>query len=97
MSITIGINSLLGIPWFVAATVLSINHVLSLKKESEAAAPGEKPKYLMDNLLFFNNFSNKIQIRFLGVVEQRLTNTVVFIMIGLSVFLANILRVNTSI
>ena len=26
------------------ATVLSINHVLSLKKESEATAPGEKPK-----------------------------------------------------
>lgn len=32
------------IPWFVAATVLSINHVLSLKKESESSAPGEKPK-----------------------------------------------------
>lgn len=44
VSVTIGINSLLGIPWFVAATVLSINHILSLKKESEAAAPGEKPK-----------------------------------------------------
>jgi hypothetical protein len=45
VAITIGINSLLGIPWFVAATVLSINHVISLKKESESAAPGEKPQY----------------------------------------------------
>jgi hypothetical protein len=44
VAVCIAINSLLGIPWFVAATVLSINHVLSLKKESEAAAPGEKPK-----------------------------------------------------
>lgn len=31
---------------FVAATVLSINHVNSLKLESECAAPGEKPKFL---------------------------------------------------
>lgn len=31
---------------FVAATVLSINHVNSLKLESECAAPGEKPQFL---------------------------------------------------
>lgn len=31
---------------FVAATVLSINHVNSLKLESECAAPGEKPHFL---------------------------------------------------
>jgi hypothetical protein len=74
VAITIGINSLLGIPWFVAATVLSINHVISLKKESESAAPGEKPK-------------------FLGVIEQRVTSLLVFILIGSSVFLANLLRV----
>ncbi|CAG0893072.1 unnamed protein product [Darwinula stevensoni] len=40
------ICSLMGIPWFVAATVLSINHVNSLKLESECAAPGEKPQFL---------------------------------------------------
>ena len=40
------ICSFLGIPWFVAATVLSINHVNSLKMESECAAPGEKPQFL---------------------------------------------------
>jgi sodium bicarbonate transporter 10 len=36
----------MGLPWFVAATVLSINHVNSLKVESECAAPGEKPHFL---------------------------------------------------
>ncbi|XP_052079267.1 sodium bicarbonate cotransporter 3-like isoform X1 [Mytilus californianus] len=40
------INSFLGLPWFVAATVLSITHVMSLKKESECTAPGEQPKFL---------------------------------------------------
>ncbi|KAK4328619.1 hypothetical protein Pmani_000990 [Petrolisthes manimaculis] len=46
LSILIIINSVMGLPWFVAATVLSINHVNSLKKESECAAPGEKPQFL---------------------------------------------------
>ena len=32
--------------------------------------------------------------RFLGVIEQRLTGTVAFILIGCSVFLATFLRVN---
>lgn len=40
------ICSWLGLPWFVAATVLSINHVNSLKKESQSSAPGERPKFL---------------------------------------------------
>merc|ERR1719273_838901 len=38
--------SIFGLPWFVAATVLSINHVRSLTRESETAAPGEKPQFL---------------------------------------------------
>ncbi|VDO11969.1 unnamed protein product [Rodentolepis nana] len=46
VTITIAVNSVLGIPWFVAATVLSINHVISLKKESESSAPGECPIFL---------------------------------------------------
>lgn len=46
LAILIGINSILGLPWFVAATVLAINHVNSLKVESECAAPGEKPQFL---------------------------------------------------
>ena len=46
VAVLIVLCSLLGLPWFVAATVLSINHVLSLKKESECTAPGERPKFL---------------------------------------------------
>jgi len=46
IAILIVICSVLGLPWFVAATVLSVNHVNSLKLESECAAPGEKPQFL---------------------------------------------------
>jgi sodium bicarbonate transporter 10 len=46
LAILIQICTILGCPWFVAATVLSINHVNSLKLESETAAPGEKPQFL---------------------------------------------------
>lgn len=72
LSILIEICSLMGLPWFVAATVLSINHVNSLKLESECAAPGEKPQ-------------------FLGVREQRVTHILIFLTIGLSVFLTPML------
>ncbi|XP_043256740.1 electroneutral sodium bicarbonate exchanger 1 isoform X4 [Colletes gigas] len=46
LAILIEVCSVMGLPWFVAATVLSINHVNSLKLESECAAPGEKPQFL---------------------------------------------------
>ncbi|CAH8601591.1 unnamed protein product [Schistosoma intercalatum] len=72
VAITILSNSILGIPWFVAATVLSINHVLSLKKESETNAPGERPVYL-------------------GCREQRITGVLIFLFIGLSVFMTPLL------
>ena len=44
--ILIVLCSVFGLPWFVAATVLSINHVKSLTRESECSAPGEKPQFL---------------------------------------------------
>lgn len=72
LAILIQICSLMGLPWFVAATVLSINHVNSLKLESECAAPGEKPQ-------------------FLGVREQRVTHILIFLTMGLSVFLTPML------
>lgn len=72
LSALIQICSILGLPWFVAATVLSINHVNSLKLESECSAPGEKPQ-------------------FLGVREQRVTHILIFLTIGISVFLTPIL------
>ncbi|KAJ8352239.1 hypothetical protein SKAU_G00237150, partial [Synaphobranchus kaupii] len=46
VGIMLGICSVMGLPWFVAATVLSISHVNSLKLESECSAPGEQPKFL---------------------------------------------------
>ncbi|KAK9873021.1 hypothetical protein WA026_020754 [Henosepilachna vigintioctopunctata] len=46
ISILIQVCSCMGLPWFVAATVPSINHVNSLKLESELAAPGEKQTFL---------------------------------------------------
>nr|XP_023027525.1 sodium-driven chloride bicarbonate exchanger-like [Leptinotarsa decemlineata] len=72
LSILIEICSILGLPWYVAATVESITHVNSLKQESECTAPGDKPK-------------------FLGVREQRVTHIMIFLTIGLSVFLTPIL------
>uniref|UniRef100_A0A3P8VEI7 Anion exchange protein n=1 Tax=Cynoglossus semilaevis TaxID=244447 RepID=A0A3P8VEI7_CYNSE len=65
--------SFMGLPWYVAATVISIAHIESLKMESECSAPGEQPQ-------------------FLGVREQRLTGTLVFVLTGLSVFLAPVLK-----
>ena len=76
VGLTIGVSSILGLPWYVAATVLCLGHVDSLKMETETSAPGEKP-------------------RFLGVREQRVTGTAVFILTGLSVKLAPILKVST--
>ena len=46
LSILICICSTFGLPWFVAATVLSLTHVNSLTTHSESAAPGDKPKFL---------------------------------------------------
>uniref|UniRef100_A0A8C3AIX5 Anion exchange protein n=1 Tax=Cyclopterus lumpus TaxID=8103 RepID=A0A8C3AIX5_CYCLU len=40
------ICSFLGLPWYVAATVISIAHIDSLKMETETSAPGEQPKFL---------------------------------------------------
>nr|CAD7395487.1 unnamed protein product [Timema poppensis] len=88
------ICSIMGLPWFVAATVLSINHVNSLKVESECAAPGEKPQFL--------GVSNGTEISgglsypcFMFVSpsrEQRVTHILIFLMMGLSVVLTPVLR-----
>ncbi|KAE8630958.1 hypothetical protein XENTR_v10001027 [Xenopus tropicalis] len=65
--------SFMALPWYVAATVISIAHIDSLKMETETSAPGEQPK-------------------FLGVREQRVTGVMVFILTGVSVFMAPILK-----
>ncbi|XP_068608670.1 electrogenic sodium bicarbonate cotransporter 1-like [Brachionichthys hirsutus] len=73
VAILMVICSFMGLPWYVAATVISIAHIDSLKMETETSAPGEQPK-------------------FLGVREQRVTGVFVFLLTGLSVFMAPILK-----
>ncbi|XP_026995521.1 electrogenic sodium bicarbonate cotransporter 4 isoform X1 [Tachysurus fulvidraco] len=73
VGILMAVCSFLCLPWYVAATVISIAHIDSLKMESECSAPGEQPQ-------------------FLGVREQRLTGILVFVLTGVSIFLAPILQ-----
>ncbi|KAG8514488.1 Anion exchange protein 4 [Galemys pyrenaicus] len=40
------LTSVLGLPWYVSATVISLAHMDSLRKESRARAPGEPPNFL---------------------------------------------------
>uniref|UniRef100_A0A2K6GV05 Anion exchange protein n=1 Tax=Propithecus coquereli TaxID=379532 RepID=A0A2K6GV05_PROCO len=67
------LTSALGLPWYVSATVISLAHMDSLRRESRACAPGQPPS-------------------FLGIREQRLTGLVVFILTGVSIFLAPVLK-----
>lgn len=45
LAMLIIVTGVFGLPIYVAATVLSINHVNSLKLESESRAPGERPTF----------------------------------------------------
>lgn len=46
VGILMAVCSFMGLPWYVAATVISIAHIESLKMESESSAPGEQPQFL---------------------------------------------------
>ncbi|XP_078248645.1 anion exchange protein 4 [Pogona vitticeps] len=46
VSLLMILTSLLGLPWYVSATVISLAHMEGLKKESTTCAPGEQPKFL---------------------------------------------------
>ncbi|XP_061676926.1 sodium bicarbonate cotransporter 3-like isoform X4 [Syngnathoides biaculeatus] len=46
VAVMMAVCSVMGLPWFVAATVLSITHLNSLRVESTCTAPGEQPKFL---------------------------------------------------
>lgn len=46
VAILMVICSFMGLPWYVAATVISIAHIDSLKMETQTSAPGEQPKFL---------------------------------------------------
>lgn len=54
--------------------MLSMNHIIALRKTSESTVPGEIPKIV-------------------GVIEQRVTGVVVFVLIGCSIFATRILAV----
>lgn len=40
------LTSVLGLPWYVSATVISLAHMDSLRRESRDCAPGEAPSFL---------------------------------------------------
>ncbi|NXY18763.1 S4A4 protein, partial [Atrichornis clamosus] len=46
VSLLMVITSVTGLPWYVSATVISLAHVESLRKESATSAPGEHPEFL---------------------------------------------------
>lgn len=46
LAFVIIISSVFGLPWFIANTIPSINHMQSLTKESTTSIPGEKPQFL---------------------------------------------------
>ncbi|XP_022058275.1 solute carrier family 4 member 4a isoform X1 [Acanthochromis polyacanthus] len=46
VAVLMAVCSFMGLPWYVAATVISIAHIDSLKMETETSAPGEQPKFL---------------------------------------------------
>ncbi|NXN07725.1 S4A4 protein, partial [Indicator maculatus] len=73
VSLLMVVTSATGLPWYVSATVISLAHMESLRKESVASAPGEHPE-------------------FLGIREQRLTGLAVFTLMGVSVFMAPVLK-----
>ncbi|NXG22017.1 S4A4 protein, partial [Grallaria varia] len=73
VSLLMVVTSVTGLPWYVSATVISLAHMESLRKESETSAPGEPPE-------------------FLGIREQRLTGLAVFVLMGVSVFMAPVLK-----
>ncbi|XP_069892268.1 anion exchange protein 4 isoform X2 [Dipodomys merriami] len=46
VAVLILLTSVLGLPWYVSATVISLAHMDSLRRESRAYAPGEAPSFL---------------------------------------------------
>ncbi|NXT75656.1 S4A4 protein, partial [Zapornia atra] len=46
VSLLMAITSATGLPWYVSATVISLAHMESLRKESTTSAPGEHPDFL---------------------------------------------------
>ncbi|KFQ52305.1 Electrogenic sodium bicarbonate cotransporter 4, partial [Nestor notabilis] len=73
VGILMAVCSFMGLPWYVAATVISIAHIDSLKMETETSATAS------------SRSSRRSR-------EQRVTGIIVFVLTGISVFLAPILK-----
>jgi len=69
------VGSLFALPWIVAATVHSINHVKSLSETEIVEAEGERLELII------------------GVRENRLSNLVIHVLMGASLFLLDMIRV----
>lgn len=99
VGVLMAVCSFMGLPWYVAATVISIAHIDSLKMESESSAPGEQPQFLgvrYDHSDPVNAFKYNLPFNIIRFIyrEQRLTGILVFVLTGLSVFLAPVLQVS---
>ena len=77
VAIIIGICSLLGLPWVVAATVLSVGHVQSLFVESQCTAPGEKVQFLG---VRYVNYQFLVYFSFAKWLQNTIINILVFVM-----------------
>ncbi|KAM6251752.1 anion exchange protein 4 isoform 4-T5 [Porphyrio hochstetteri] len=54
VSLLMVVTSATGLPWYVSATVISLAHMESLRKESTTSAPGEHPEFLGIRSLCFH-------------------------------------------
>lgn len=55
IAILVVICGFLGLPFYVAATVLSVMHVDSLRLQTETSAPGEKAEFIGVKLAALND------------------------------------------
>ncbi|KAB1280957.1 Anion exchange protein 4 [Camelus dromedarius] len=72
------LTSALGLPWYVSATVISLAHMDSLRRESRARAPGEAPSFLGIRLseypafffLLFPQLTKRVQLLLMPAKHQ---------------------------
>ncbi|VDM80941.1 unnamed protein product, partial [Strongylus vulgaris] len=94
IAILVLICSFLGLPFYVAATVLSVMHVNSLRLHSETSAPGEVPRFLGVKFVVFTHVTHNCDTLLLICFrEQRLSGFLAHFLIGLSVLLTGIIKV----
>ena len=75
VSLLVIVSSLFGLPWIVAATVHSINHVKSLTQTEITEESGRRKEVVV------------------GVQENRLSNLLIHLLIGCSLYLLDLIRV----